>query len=46
MGGIGRDSSGVVIFFFSMYRGLHSNNLMEAIAILLAVEWEIGLGWC
>lgn len=45
IGGIGRDCSGVVVFFFSMYKGLHSNNLMEAIVILLVVEWVVGLGW-
>ena len=45
VGGIGRDSLGVVVFFFSMYRGLHTNNLMEASAILMAIERAVGLGW-
>jgi ribonuclease HI len=45
VGGIGRDSAGVVVFFFSIYRGRHTNNLMEATAILLALERACALGW-
>lgn len=45
VGGVGRDSLGVVVFFFSMYRGLQTNNLMEASVILMAKERAVGLGW-
>ena len=45
VGAIGRDSSGVVVFFFSIYRDRHTNNLMEATAILLALERACTLGW-
>lgn len=45
IGGVGRDSYGDVHFIFSMYKGLHTNNLMEAQAILAVVEWGGQLGW-
>ncbi|XP_057836070.2 uncharacterized protein LOC131046358 [Cryptomeria japonica] len=45
IGGVGRDSSGDVQFIFSEYKGLHTNNLMEAQAILVAMEWANQLGW-
>ena len=45
VGGIGRDSLGKVIFFFSEYKGIKTNNYMEALAILLALERGCALGW-
>ncbi|XP_059066372.1 uncharacterized protein LOC131857689 [Cryptomeria japonica] len=45
IGGVGRDSSGDVQFIFSEYKGLHTNNLMEAQAILVAMERASQLGW-
>ncbi|XP_057868067.2 uncharacterized protein LOC131075253 [Cryptomeria japonica] len=45
IGGVGRDSSGDVQFIFSEYKGLHTNNLMEAQAILVAMERANQLGW-
>ncbi|XP_057832730.2 uncharacterized protein LOC131043536 [Cryptomeria japonica] len=45
IGGVGRDSSTVVQFILSVYMGLHTNNLMEAQAILLALEYASKLGW-
>lgn len=45
VGGVGRDNLGVVVFFFSMYYGLQTNNLMEASAILMAIEHAVGLRW-
>lgn len=44
VGGIGRDSSRVVEFFFSGYRGQHSNNFMESLAIILDLK-RACLGW-
>ena len=38
IGGVGRDSSGDIQFLFSIYKGNQTNNLMEALAILVAVE--------
>lgn len=38
IGGIGRGKDGEVIFLFTIYKGEYSNNLMEAIAIKLAIE--------
>ncbi|XP_057838008.1 uncharacterized protein LOC131048149 [Cryptomeria japonica] len=45
IGGVGRDSFGDFQFIFSVYMGLHTNNLMEAQAILLALERTSKLGW-
>ena len=38
IGGVARCSSGEVKFFFSVHKGDHTNNLMEAWAILYAME--------
>ena len=38
IGGVGRDSKGDVQFVVSIYKGHHTNNLMEAIAILYAMK--------
>ncbi|XP_057871389.2 uncharacterized protein LOC131077832 [Cryptomeria japonica] len=45
IGGIGRSKDGDVVFCFSVYKGLYSNNLMEALAIKTAVERGCSLGW-
>ena len=45
IGGVGRDSKGDIQFVFSIYKGLQTNNLMEAIAILYAVKISCDLGW-
>lgn len=45
VGGIGRDCYGEVIFFFSYYKGIQTNNYMEALAVLLALERGCALGW-
>lgn len=45
VGGIGRDFDGNVIFMFSIYKGVHSNNVMEALAIKIAIERGCSLGW-
>ena len=45
IGGVGRDSKGDIQFVFSIYKGLQTNNLMEAIAILYAVKNACDLGW-
>lgn len=45
VGGVGRYSSRVVVFFFLEYRGKHSNNLMETLAILLALKRAYALDW-
>ena len=45
IGGVARDSSGDIQFFFSIYKGYHTNNLMEALAILVAVEQCCQCGW-
>ena len=36
--GVGHDSSGDIKFLFSIYKVNQTNNLMEALAILVAVE--------
>ena len=43
--GVGRNSKGDVQFVFSIYKGHHTNNLMEAIAILYVVKNACDLGW-
>ena len=45
VGGIGRDTDGNVIFIFSIHKGFHSNNVMEALAIKVATERAYSLGW-
>ncbi|XP_057826766.2 uncharacterized protein LOC131038370 [Cryptomeria japonica] len=45
IGGVGWDSSSIVQFIFFVYQGLHTNNLMEALAILYVVERGSQLGW-
>lgn len=45
IGGIGRNSLGIVLFLFSIYKGCHTNNLMESLAILFIVECACSLGW-
>ena len=45
IGGVARDSSGDIQFFFSIYKGYHTNNLMEALAILVAVQQCCQRGW-
>ena len=45
IGGVGRDSKGDIQFVFSIYKGLQTNNLMEAIAILYVVKNACDLGW-
>ena len=45
MGGIGRYMDGNVIFIFSVHKGVHSNIVMEALAIKLAMEQAFSLGW-
>ncbi|GLJ09022.1 hypothetical protein SUGI_0100110 [Cryptomeria japonica] len=45
IGGIGRGEDGCAVFFFSIYIGQHSNNLMEALAIKIVVERGCSLGW-
>ncbi|XP_059068873.1 uncharacterized protein LOC131859298 [Cryptomeria japonica] len=45
IGGIGRDSLGTIHFLFSICKGCHTNNLMEALAILFVVERACDLGW-
>ena len=45
MGGVGRDTDGNVIFMFSIQKGVHSNNVMEALAIKVAMMWACSLGW-
>ena len=36
---------GNVIFMFSMHKGVHSNNMMEALTIKEAMERACSLGW-
>ena len=43
--GVGRDTDGNVIFMFSIHKGVHSNNVMEALAIKVAIMWAFSLGW-
>ena len=45
IGAIGRVSDGDAIFLLSSYKGRHSNNLMEALAIKVAMEKACTLGW-
>ena len=45
IGAIGRGDDGGAIFLFSVYKGQHSNNLMEALAIKVAIECGFSLGW-
>ena len=45
IGAIGRGSDGDVVFLLSIYKGQHSNNLMEALAIKIVVERGCSLGW-
>lgn len=45
VGGLGRDNFGVVLFLFSRYYGIQYNNLMEALAILVALSKSCVLGW-
>lgn len=44
VGGVGRNCRGEVVFLFSVHKGRQSNNLMEGLAILYALErtWELG----
>ena len=44
IGGIGRSNDGAVVFIFSTYKGQHSNNLMEALAIKTVVERGCSIG--
>ena len=45
VGGIGRDTYGNVIFMFSIHKGVHSNKMMEALAIKEAMERACFVGW-
>lgn len=45
IGGIGRDAMGLVIFIFSIYDGVQTINLGEGLAILVALEKALALGW-
>lgn len=45
VGGVGRDSSGSVVFLFSIHKGTQTINLMEGWAILHALERAFELGW-
>ncbi|XP_059071427.1 uncharacterized protein LOC131866290 [Cryptomeria japonica] len=45
IGEVGRDSLGIVQFMFFVYKGNHTNNLVEAISILYVVESVRALGW-
>ena len=45
IGAIGRSDVGSAVFLFSVYKGKHSNNLMEALAIKVAIEHGSSLGW-
>ena len=45
IGGFGHDSFGDIQFLFSKYKGYHTNNLMEALAILVVVEQCCLRGW-
>ena len=45
MGGVGRDTDGNVIFMFSIHKGVHSNNVMEALAIKVAMMRAFSLEW-
>ena len=45
IGAIGRSDVGSAVFLLSVYKGQHSNNLMEALAIKIALERGCSLGW-
>ena len=45
MGGVGRDTDDNVIFMFSIHNGVHSNNVMKALAIKVAMMQACSLGW-
>ena len=45
IGGMDRDSKGDVQLVFSIYKGHHTNNLMEVMAILYALMNACDLGW-
>ena len=45
IGGIGRDSSGLVVFIFLANKGVQTINKMEGLAILYALKWAYALGW-
>jgi ribonuclease HI len=45
IGAIGRGNDGGAVFMLSIYKGQHSNNLMEALAIKIVVERGCSLGW-
>lgn len=45
IGGIGRDSSGLVVFIFSVSKGMQTINSMEGLAILYALKRAYALGW-
>lgn len=45
IGGVGRDSTGSVVFLFSSYEGTKTVNLMEGLAIFSALEQAYALGW-
>ena len=42
---MGKDSKGDVQLVFSIYKGHHTNNLMEVIAILYVLKNACDLGW-
>ena len=44
IGARGRSNDGGAVFLFSIYKGQHSNNLMEALAIKTIVERGCSLG--
>ena len=43
--GIGRDSSGSIVFIFLVNKGVQTFNKMEGLAILYALKWAYALGW-
>lgn len=43
-GGVDRDSTRVVQFIFSTYKGYHTNNFMEALATLSSLEMCYAFG--
>ena len=45
IGGIGRDSSGSVVFIFLANKGVQTINRMEGFAILYALKRAYALGW-
>ena len=45
IGGVTHCSSSDVKFFFSMHKGYHSNNLMDTLSILYAMEQCCLRGW-